>query len=459
MTIAFALGAFVITVVVALATLVITRQILLNQREDGALRVAISNAQIVSNGLSDESDPDALAPLVAGLNTTGGARALLNFEDTWHASNAVEFGETDLPEVLLTDVVEMGQAARMRSNLRGEPVLLIAIPIPNSNANYFESVPLDEIQSTLRTLSTILAVSVIGSTIFAAALGYWASRQALRPLRVVTSATEAIAEGQFDTRLEPPADRDLAILVTRFNSMAAGLEERIERDARFASEVSHELRSPLMTLTASIEVLENSRDELTPRAATALDLLSSDIDRFRGLVEDLLEISRFDAGQASLQLSSFNAAEFLDQIVAHDSPETAVDLEADSNQIIVTADKRRMARIMSNLLANARTYAGGATSVQLGHTPDDETFWVAVEDAGPGVDPTERSVIFERFSRGSGGGSRDSETGMGLGLAMVTEDAALHGGSVEVQDRTDGKPGARFVVTLPVRDIGEGEYH
>ena len=99
--------------------------------------------------------------------------------------------------------------------------------------------------------------------------------------------------------------------------MAQALQDRIERDARFASDVSHELRSPLMTLAASIEVLENQRDELPERAQAALDLLVADVDRFQQLVEDLLEISRFDAGVARLELEEVHLAELVMQAVSY----------------------------------------------------------------------------------------------------------------------------------------------
>ena len=112
--------------------------------------------------------------------------------------------------------------------------------------------------------------------LLSAALGSWASRRALTPLGEVRLAAESLAAGELDTRLDPPADADLASLTASFNGMARSLEDRIERDARFASEVSHELRSPLMTLNASVEVLNNNRDGMTERNQTALDLLTDD---------------------------------------------------------------------------------------------------------------------------------------------------------------------------------------
>ena len=129
------------------------------------------------------------------------------------------------------------------------------------------------------------------------------------------AAAEAIAGGRLDTRLVVGDDPDLDVLAVPFNHMAQALEDRVERDARFASEVSHELRSPLMTLAASVEVLENSRDEIPERAQTALDLLSADVDRFQQLVEDLLEICRFDAGAIKLHLEDVLVAEMVIQAV------------------------------------------------------------------------------------------------------------------------------------------------
>jgi signal transduction histidine kinase len=202
-----------------------------------------------------------------------------------------------------------------------------------------------------------------------------------------------------------------------------------------------------MTLTASLEVLENSRADLTERAATALDLLSSDIDRFKVLVEDLLEISRFDVGTASLELSEIHLPEFLRQTIRYAGAAARLHVPPDRADLVVVADKRRLARVMSNLLDNAAKYGGGATDVSL--RVDTSTVAIVIDDEGPGVPPQERAVIFDRFSRGGAGGRRGSDTGVGLGLAMVDEDVNLHGGRVWVTDRPGDTPGARFVVELP----------
>jgi signal transduction histidine kinase len=233
--------------------------------------------------------------------------------------------------------------------------------------------------------------------------------------------------------------------------MAQALQDRVERDTRFASDVSHELRSPLMTLAASIEVLENQRDELPERAQAALDLMSGDIDRFRQLVEDLLEISRFDAGVVRLELDEVHLAELVMQAVsASTDSDVPVELDAELAGVVVEADKRRLVRVIANLIGNAAKYAGGATAVSLRKV--DDGVQIAVEDRGPGVAEDDRALIFDRFSRGSSAGRRGSSDGVGLGLALVAEHVRLHGGNVWVEDRADGEEGARFVIELPISE-------
>ena len=230
--------------------------------------------------------------------------------------------------------------------------------------------------------------------------------------------------------------------------MAIALEERIQRDARFASNVSHELRSPLMTLAASIEVLENQRDDMPVRAQAALDLMVADIERFQQLVEDLLEISRFDAGVMYLDLEEVRVDVLVLQAVqASTDADVPVDIDSDLAGVVVKADKRRLSRVIANLLDNAAKYGDGATRVALRKRGD--AVQIAVEDDGPGVPADDREAIFHRFNRGSSAGHRRGIDGVGLGLSLVAEHIRLHGGSVWVEDRDDGQTGARFVIELP----------
>jgi signal transduction histidine kinase len=453
-TLTFALGGLLMSALLAGATLYLTRLNLLEKREAAALNEVFDNAEQASGYLKDDPVAD-IDLIVKNLKTTNDfiVRYLdpigVKPTDEWRPSAAGEFDQNDVP-AQLRDAVNGGNSALMRTEVGKTPTLIIGVPLTEVNgAQFYERIPLDDIQDTLRSLTYILIAAAATTAGIGAFVGTWAARRTVRPLGDVAAAAEAIAGGRLDTRLVPPADRDLASLAASFNEMAGALQERVERDARFASEVSHELRSPLMTLTASVAVLETRMDELPERARTAVELLSSDLQRFKQLVEDLLEISRFDVGTARLELDDLNLVEFTRQAVSRASDEPVpIIYDPAMEYCVVQADKRRLARVLSNLVDNAAKYGDGASSIELIDLGD--SVQIAVEDHGPGVPIEERIVIFDRFSRGGAGGRRGSDSGVGLGLSLVTEHVHLHGGRVWVEDRTDGQSGARFIVELPV---------
>lgn len=453
-TLAFAASAALLAALLSGTTWALTRENLINQREAAATRQAYLNARYMQGVIPDDGDTEKIQESLNALESPSGSRPVLRLVDgqgtaTWVAPFA-QFGENALP-ASLKRLVGDGTAARMRYEVGGEPELAVGIPLPERSASYYEIVSLAELESTLESLAISLFGASLVTTLAGAALGYWTSRRTLRPLANVGTAAEAIAGGRLDTRLEGADDPDLEVLVSSFNHMAQALEERIERDGRFASDVSHELRSPLMTLAASIEVLATRRDEMPDASArSAVDLMQGDVARFQQLVDDLLEISRFDAGVARLSLDEVQVAELVGQAVEATSDRPIpVDVDPGAADLVVRADKRRLVRVIANLLDNAEKYAGGATSVAVAAL--DGHVRIAVEDAGPGVPAEEHGLVFERFSRGGGAGRRSSAgEGVGLGLSLVAEHVRLHGGRSWVEDRDDGGPGARFVIELPV---------
>jgi two-component system sensor histidine kinase MtrB len=450
LTLTFAFGALALSAVLSIVTFGLTRENLLSQREDSAVSLALSNAERLNNRLGPTVDPADSQQILTTLPTPEGALPVLLYQGEWYARDASEFGRDDIPIELRESVAE-GQAVRMRITYRGVPYLVVGVPVPGIDAQYFEGVSLLDLRDTLESLAISLLGAAAITTVAGGLLGFWASRRVFRPLLDVGAAAEAIAGGRLDTRLPTGNDPDLDLIAVPFNEMAGALEDRLERDARFASEVSHELRSPLMTLSATLEVLENSHDELPERAQTALVLLSADVDRLQQLVEDLLEISRFDVGAIKLHLEEVVAVEMVIQAVSVlAGGGVPVRYEPDVGDAVVRVDKRRFGQVIANLLDNANKYAGGATSVAL--SMEDDHLLIAVEDRGPGVAPDDRPIIFGRFSRGSGSGNRSTDSGVGLGLALVDEHVRLHGGRVWVEDRHDGEPGARFVVELPLVD-------
>jgi signal transduction histidine kinase len=452
-TLAFAASAALLSLVLAGTTWTLTRQSLINQQESAAVRQAQIDAANLASQIPLVGDPGRIETIRKALQSSSGTQPAIRLSDgkghtTWVAPG--EFASTAIPSSL-TAMVAAGQSARIRFREEGTPQLAIGIAMPQQQALYFEIVPLTSLQRTLESLGVSLFGASLVTILVGAALGYWTSRRTLRPLANVGLAAEAIAGGRLDTRLEGADDPDLQVLVSSFNHMAQALEDRVERDGRFASDVSHELRSPLMTLAASVQVLANRRDEMPDDSAqAAVDLMEADVARFQQLVDDLLEISRFDAGVARLSLDEVNPAELVRQAIGLAS-DRAIPLEVapELDELVIRADKRRLVRVIANLLDNAEKYGGGATSVAVDR--DDDYVSISVEDAGPGVPPDERDLVFHRFARGGGAGRRSTAgEGVGLGLSLVMEHVALHGGRVRVDDRRDGEPGARFVVELPV---------
>ncbi len=446
----FTLGVAVLAIVLAFTTYGLTRSTLLRQEEDSALDQAFRNARQVRATL--RANPASGSAALEVVPDTGESEPFLRYRGEW-SNRSPEFSADNIRPALQERVIEDLLPSQMVYE-EGQPVLAIGIPLTDVGASYFEIVPLEQMRDTLNSVRVSLLGAAAITTAVGVLLGVWAARRAVRPLADAAQAAQVIAGGGLGTRLEPGEDPDLQVLAGSFNDMASALQYRVERDARFASDVSHELRSPLTTLAASAEVLQSRRDELPEKAAAAVDLIVADVGRFQNLVEDLLEISRFDAGAVRLNREELLVAEFVRQAVGVSSlPDALLTVDPRAEDLVIQGDKRRLARVIANLLENARYYGGGGVDVTVEPSqPEGEEIadvQIAVEDHGPGVPPEERLLIFERFARGVSAGRRGTSEGAGLGLALVDEHVRMHGGRVWVEDRRDGEEGARFVIELP----------
>ena len=443
-TLAFAGGAFLLSAALSGISYGLVRNYLVDQTQTAAYREAFANAAVARDGLRQSGAN--IPRILASLQDTDGSPSLVFYDDNWFPSWA-GIARESLPQPL-RQAVNSGRPSRQAYRLEGTTVLAVGLPLPAAEASYFELFSLDQLNRTLRFLGLALLGVGLATTVAGAAVGRWASARVLRPVSDVAEAAAAVAGGRLETRLPDTDDADLYTLTTSFNSMADALQARIERDARFASDVSHELRSPLTTLATTVGVLASRRDELPERSRAALDLLTADVDRFQRLVEDLLEISRYDAGVADLHLDDVLLTELVIRAVASvGGPAVEIGPGAAADGLAVQADKRRMTQVIKNLVENAARYGGGATRVivDAGHY----VARVAVDDEGPGVAAEEREAIFERFFRGSASGQRrGGGQGSGLGLSLVSEHVRLHGGRVWVEDNPSGK-GARFIVEIP----------
>jgi two-component system, OmpR family, sensor histidine kinase MtrB len=454
----FIIGALLLSTFLAAVAYSFTRSSLLNQRERTSTEQAYRNARVAQREIS--AGNTSANAIIDRLQQVGVAQAAINIDGAW-ASPSAKFTSDVIPASMQARVIVDRVPARMIVSFDKVPTLVIGIPLESSSAAYFEFADLADANTTLRNVGLSLLFGGLITTLAGALTGLIAAKRAIRPLGDAAQAAKAIAGGRLDTRLEDTDDHDLQLLSTAFNDMAEALQNRVERDARFASDVSHELRSPLMTLAASVEVMQARRDDMPERAQAALDLLVGDVTRFQGLVEDLLEISRFDAGAIRLHLEDLLVAEFMRQAVAVSSlPLTKLTVSERAEGLIMHGDRRRLARVVANLIDNARVHGGGAPEINVieadGEGEPLAHVWIVVEDHGPGVPIEERSLVFERFARGAVAGRRSSSDGAGLGLSLVDEHVRMHGGRIWVEDRSDGEPGARFVLELPADEVGVG---
>ncbi|MEV4199889.1 sensor histidine kinase [Micromonospora globbae] len=437
-TAGFAIGALLLAASMALFSYDLTRRSLLEERERTAVRAAYFDAAVVRSGL-DTDDPNVVEVL-RSLDTGSSRRPLLHRDGRWYGRTA----ETDASPVpdALQRLVRGGEAGVQRITVAGQPTLLVGVPLSDTTS-YYELTSLREVAQTLQVLALTLTAVAIMTAGSGAALGWYATRHSVRPLTAVADAAERIAAGDYTTRLDTTTDPDLTRLSTSFNRMVDELVERIERDRRFAADVSHELRSPLQTLAAAASVLTRRSERHDDRTATAARLVAEEVSRFQRLVDDLIELARTEqpaqrelVDVATLARETCRARGLPDGLVSVVAGSTAEWL----------VDRRRVEQILLNLLDNAIRYGGGPVAVRLSTRPPD-TGVLEVDDAGPGVSAADREVIFDRFVRGRAARSRAGTDGTGLGLALVAQHAAAHGGRAGVDDRPGG--GARFRVELP----------
>lgn len=440
-TVLFAATTLFATLLLATVSYASARSYLLAQRDEVAQRQAFNNSQLVRTIL--RSRRAEAGDLIASVRTEGTGFAVLYLapEGLYYPQD-LRFTQDSLPVDLRSKVLN-GDTGTQRFELDGEPYVVVGVSIAELEVHYFEAFSLDSVSRTLRVLATAMALGGAATVAFAALAGWWTSRGLLRPISRVADAAGEIAGGSLGARLAPEDDPDLARLARSFNEMADAVQTRLEREARFASDVSHELRSPITALAAAIEVLEARRNDLPERTQQALDVVSNQVHRFDRLVLDLLELSRLDVGAADLHREPLVLPDVVALIARHNGfAEVALERgEGSSAQVMV--DKRRLERIVVNLLQNAAEHAGGPSVMRVERR--ENSMVLVVADDGPGVSASDKERIFERFARGTAARHR---VGSGLGLALVSEHAHAHGGQAWVEDAPRG--GARFMVSFPL---------
>jgi two-component system, OmpR family, sensor histidine kinase MtrB len=345
----------------------------------------------------------------------------------------------------LRRVVRAGKLGYQRKTVAGTHYLVVGgRSSRDSELYYFFSE--QGLHNELTQLRNILLVGVGILMLAAGFVGAILARSTLRPVARASDAARSLAEGLLETRLPVEGRDEFGVWAESFNEMATALEGKIAalsaaqaRERRFTADVAHELRTPLTALVGEASLLAQHVDSMPPAPRRPAELLIADVGRLRRLVEDLMEIARFDAGVESVRSEPVELSAVVEAAVRARRWDGRVRLEAE--KVDLTSDPRRLEGIVANLVGNALQHGGSSVEVRVGR--EDGSPFVEVADRGPGIPPEHLPHLFERFYKAdpsrSGGGT-------GLGLAIAQENARLLGGRIEVWSEL-GK-GSRFTLRL-----------
>ena len=316
--------------------------------------------------------------------------------------------------------------------------------------------PLTQEEKTLQVLRSAVLTTWVILAIALGLLSASIARQVVLPVREAREAAEALASGNMADRMAVRGSDDVARLASSMNNMASELQTRISQlenlsqvQQQFVSDVSHELRTPLTTVRMAGDFIYEARDDFDPATRRSTELLHNELDRFASLLDDLLEISRFDAGAAVLTTSSIDLVEVVEaeveaQRTLAESKGTPIRVHA-QGPTYAEVDSRRIQRIMRNLITNAIEH-GESRPIDITVLGDARAAAITVRDYGVGFEAEQARMVFHRFWRGDPSRAR-TVGGTGLGLAISMEDARLHGGSLNAWGRPG--QGAQFRLTIP----------
>ena len=354
----------------------------------------------------------------------------------------------ELPQAL-KDLVTAGRLGYAWQVVSGEPTLVVGGRSAGGGPDFYFVFPAETIEDALAQLRLGLIVAAVIAIVLALATAGIVARGILRPVSSGSVAAARIAAGDLSARLPATGADEFARFAAEFNRMAdslastvASLERSESQNRRFVADVSHELRTPLTALVAEASIIEAGLDQLPPDARRAAELLVADVRRLRVLVDDLMELSRFDAQAEKADLEPLDLGEAIRSIVAGRLP--SADLLLPDETVIVDADIRRLDRIVGNLLDNARHHAPDSP-VEVSLEREGPTARVRVADRGPGVSADAVAHLFDRFYKADASRHGGSS---GLGLAIAAEHAALLGGGLAAANRPEG--GLAVTLTLPV---------
>ena len=443
---AFALVAGLSAAILAVSSYLIVREARLSDSVDRALEQGRFNLVLAGDSLGAHPTPTQTSALLDAYERRG-AFSVVGRTDGRSFSSSLSLGPAQVPADLKR-LVTGGQLAYERERINGTPYLVVGGRVPSSNTVLYYFFSEQRLWDELGQLRNILLYVLGGVVLLGALVGALLARRMLRPVARASVAAHSLAEGLLDTRLPVESKDEFGAWAASFNEMADALEAKITalsqaqaRERRFTSDVSHELRTPLTALVAEASLLSEHLDAMPEEARRPAELLVNDVARLRDLVEDLMEISRLDAGEARVRAEPVDIGSLVATAVRSRRWDDRVSIDRDD--VVLTTDPRRLERIVANLIGNALEHAGRDVSVRVGM--DGLGAFVEVTDTGPGIPPDRLLHVFDRFYKAD---SSRAGPGSGLGLAIALENARLLGGDLDVWSEV-GR-GTRFTLRLPL---------
>jgi signal transduction histidine kinase len=439
LTIAFTLAVGASAAVLAAGSYLVVRHNLLADSVDTAVSQARRNLEIAP-GYLQTGGPDELRKAYRrrGDFETAGVYRGSPFSSSFSVS--VRAAPTGLRRL-----VSEGELGYARQTVAGTHYLVVGGPSGHDTELYYFFSEQD-LRHELAQLRNILLVGVAILMLVAAFIGAVLARSTLRPVARASDAARSLAEGLLETRLPVEGRDEFGSWAQSFNEMAAALEAKISalsaaqaRERRFTADVAHELRTPLTALVGEASLLAEHLQRMPVESRRPAELLIADVGRLRRLVENLMAISRFDAGRESIQAETVDLAALAAAVVRARGWDGRVHLDAD--EVVITSDPRRLEGIVANLVGNALEHGGDGVAVRVGR--DGNGAFVEVADEGPGIAPEHLPHLFERFYKAD---PARASGGTGLGLAIAQENARLLGGRIEVWSAPG--QGARFTLRL-----------
>ena len=338
-----------------------------------------------------------------------------------------------------------------------EPAIVVGHNLTIKGAGKYEFYVLFSLAQQSRTMALILNylwLTGIALTLLIGLITFFVFRRLIAPIRDAARVAEELTAGNLELRMDIQGEDEIASLGYSFNEMAVSLQQQISRlenlsklQQRFVSDVSHELRTPLTTIRMASQVIYASRESFDPTISRSAELLISQIERFESLLTDLLEVSRFDAQAAVLEIEEVDITALVKETIdyLHPSQDRIIQLWAPDKPVMVDVDPRRIKRIVRNLISNAVDHREDK-SIDIQIEENENEVSVGVRDYGIGFNYTDKKLLFERFWREDSSRARTTG-GTGLGLSIALEDAKLHQGEIDVWGARG--LGAHFVLTIP----------